>query len=320
MLELVGAAYNEIHKYDSAIFFERRALAADKDETHVSGWAHVYLGIALFQNSQKDEALAEFRKAIELNKLSGSVHSAEKQIDAIINGRTVAIDSLHQAIKDELNKDNRYRSAANIACAELARNPGDAITWDQLSAAYFWLHNFDSSIYCGRTAIALDKEQSLVSSESHYRLGLARFMINDREGAANEFNAAINDRANDNLRKKVAAARRQMGLTDIYDRWKTRETDDIIFHFQNKRDIDDIDAFMAKYEKEYASARIVLGRPLPRKIDIFVWEREDLARQALGNGKDVAITYPEFCIAHVARDNHNSSTVLNIIGYWQKDQ
>jgi tetratricopeptide (TPR) repeat protein len=277
VMEIVGAAYVNIHYYDSAVYFERKALAADKDSTLVSGWAHVYLGIALFQKNEKEKAIQELRTAIELDKTSNSVRKAENLLDGIISGRSLVIDSLHQIIKDLLNSKN-YRAAANNALTYLTNNPDDATAWTQLSTAYCWLHNYDSSIYCGHTAIALDKGQTLLSCEAHYHIGIDRFIKNDLQAAADEFAAAINDQTSNNLKKKVKHTRALMGLNDTYAHWKTVESDNIIFHFQDKRSIDDLNAFMEKYEKEYNNASKVLPAPLPKKIDLFVWERDALAR------------------------------------------
>ncbi len=93
VMEIVGAAYINIHYYDSAIYFERKALAADKDATLVSGWAHTYLGMALYHQNKKEEAIEELTKAIALGKTSNSVRKAENFLDGIISGRSLSIDS-----------------------------------------------------------------------------------------------------------------------------------------------------------------------------------------------------------------------------------
>lgn len=320
VMELVGAAYYNIRRYDSAIYFERRAIAADNDATLISGWGHVYLGMALYQKNEKDKAIEELRKAISLDKTSNSVRKAENFLDAILNGRRIVIDSVHQAIKDQLIGGSN-RAAAGMALRVLAANPGDALGWNQLAIAYCWLHNYDSSLYCGQKTLETDKEQTVISCDVHYYMGIDRFMKNDREGADNEFTAAINERTSDNTKKRVARARLLMGLDDIYNHWKTVETDDIIFHFQNKKSIEDVDALMGKYEKEYTNARGVLpSPPLPKKIDLFVWEREGFVRSGLQNSKDAAYTDDEFCLAHVVRDNNPGAQIMHILGHWQKKQ
>jgi len=319
VMEIVGAAYVNIHYYDSAIYFLRKALAADKDSTWVSGWAHVNLGIALYQENEKEDAIKELRTAIELDKLSNSVGRAENFLDGIISGRTLVIDSLHQVIKDQLNS-NSYRTAANTALTVLATNPDDALTWDQLTTAYRWLHNYDSSLYSGQRALALDKGQSPISCEVHYNIGIDRFMKNDLQAADIEFTAAVTELASDKLKKKVKYARVMMGLNDTYAHWKTVERDNIIFHFQGKRSIGNIDEFIEKYEKEYASASKALPIPLPKKIDIFVWERDALARTALQNDKEVAYTNADLCLSHVAQDNDRTTEIVRILGHWQKTQ
>jgi tetratricopeptide (TPR) repeat protein len=83
VMEIMGAAYFKIHDYDSTIYFDRKALAADKDITLISGWAHTYLGMALYQKNEKEEAIKELKKAIELDKTSGSVYTAQKFLNDI---------------------------------------------------------------------------------------------------------------------------------------------------------------------------------------------------------------------------------------------
>jgi len=317
VLELVGAAYVNIHYYDSAIYFSRRALAVDNDATWVSGWAHVNLGVALFNNNEKDKAVEELRKAIELNTTANSVHKAENLLDEIINNKILAIDSLHQVIKDQL-KSNNYRGAVGTALAYLATNPGDALAYDQLTSAYCWLHNYDSSLYCGRKALESDKGQSLISCETHYHIAVDRFMKNDLQAADNEFNAASTELANNNLKKKVQHARILTGLDGSYSRWKTVETDNIVFHFQDKKSIDNVDGLMAKYEQEYTNASKMLHMPLPRKISVFVWESEEVVRKAMQYDNEVNYYNSDFCILHTSQDKNRSSELLRIIGFWQK--
>jgi|GEM_PF-2301726 len=322
VMEIVGASYYYIHHYDSAIYFERMTIAHDADSTFVSGWAHVYLGMALYNNNQKENAIAELRKAIMLNKTSNSVRKAENFLDAIVNGRIIAIDSLHQAIKEQLSGNN-YRGAANIALAAIAANPDNSVTWDQLAAAYCWLHNFDSSIYCCQRSLSIDKEGSLISNEIHLRLGIVNFIKNDLNASDRELTAAINDRANDDLKKRVKHVRMLTGQDESFARWKTIEKENIIFHFQNKKEIDDVDALMARYEKEYINAIAALPSHLPKKIDLFVWENESLARAALRNEanakKEVSLTDADYCVAHIAQ-NTTSSPLVFILGHWQKKQ
>lgn len=319
VLETVGAAYYHIHNYDSAIYFERAVLAIDKDATSVSGWAHTYLGMALYSKKENGKAIEELTKAIALNKTNGSVHTAENFLDNIINGRTLPIDSLHQAIKNKLI-GNDYRAAVDIALTFIANNPNDALAWDQLSIGYCWLHNYDSSLYSGQKALAVDNEQSIISCEVHYHMGIDRFMKNDRNAADAEFTAAINDHVNKNLKNKVRYARILTGLDDMYARWKTVETDNIIFHFQNKKDIDDVDALMEKYEKEYKNAYTVIPVTLPKKIDIFIWDRKSLGPRAEHSNTDLAYTESDYCLAHIVQDNTGTQQILHILGHWQKSE
>jgi hypothetical protein len=111
-----------------------------------------------------------------------------------------------------------------------------------------------------------------------------------------------------------------MGLDDTYAHWKTSESNNLIFHFQNKKSIGDVNALMEKYEKEYSNARSALPAPLPKKIDVFVWERDVLAKAALQNDGDIAYTNSDFCLTHVAQDNDRSSQIVYILGHWQKTQ
>jgi tetratricopeptide (TPR) repeat protein len=314
VMEVVGASYFHIHSYDSAIYFERKAIAADNDATEVSGWAHAYLGMALYQNSNKKEAVKELTKAIALDKTSQSVRKAESFLDEIINDRDLPIDSLHQVIKDELNNGN-YSAAAGAALSCIATHPGDALGWDQLATAYCWLHNYDSSLYCAQKAIELDGERTVISCNVHYHMGICRFMKSDREGADAEFTKAINDHISLNMKKKVKRAQTLMGLTDKYNGWKTVERDNIVFHFQSRKNIDD--DLMDKYEKEYIKASRVLPVALPKKIDVFVWESQAIDDYQENQEKDLSYTATDYCLVHVAPNNNRSGEILKILSHWQ---
>jgi hypothetical protein len=77
---------------------------------------------------------------------------------------------------------------------------------------------------------------------------------------------------------------------------------------------------MDKYEKEYANAHSALPVQLPKKIDLFVWERDALAKNALQSEGDLGYTNADFCLTHVADDNNRSTQIVRILGYWQKGQ
>ena len=277
----------------------------------------MYLGMSLYQKNDKEHAIQELRKAIELNKTSNSVRKAENYLDAIISGRSIGVDSLHQVIKDQLNGNN-YSGAAQTASLYLHTHPEDALAWDQIATAYCWLHKFDSSLYCGEKAIALDSGQTVISCEAHYHNAICQYMKNSLDAALAEFAAAINERTGDKLKKKVKHAQMQMGLDEQFAHWKTIETDNLVFHFQNKKHLDDADALMEKYIAEYNKTVRVLPTKLPKKIDLFVWEHDSSARVALQNDKEVGYTNTDFCVIHVAPDNYRSSDIMHILGNWQK--
>ena len=317
VIELIGAAYFHLHQYDSATKYERRVLALDQDSTSASGWAHAYLGMSLFYKNQKDNGITELNKAIALNKTSNSVRKAENFLDQIINGRSIVIDSLHQEIKDKLNAKD-YRTAANLALPFVATHPDDALGWDQLVTAYCWLHRYDSCLLAGKMALDADKEQTTLSCETHYHLGIALFMTNKKEAATDEFAKAINEHAGNGIKKKANHMRVLTGLDERFVGWKTKETDNLVFHFEKKKSVTDPEAFMQRYESEFQNAKKVLAGVPSKKIDVFVWENEAQARQALQNGIEVSLVNTDLAIIHTSQNSDKTSDVMHILGYWQK--
>src|ERR1700722_8933970 len=47
--DLVGRSYYALQMYDSAVYFENKALALDNDATDISAWAYTFRGMAFYR-------------------------------------------------------------------------------------------------------------------------------------------------------------------------------------------------------------------------------------------------------------------------------
>lgn len=86
-----------------------------------------------------------------------------------------------------------------------------------------------------------------------------------------------------------------LGFDDFYEDWKIIESDNFRFHFQNMSD-SDIDRYISSREIAFKNINEFFRSELPKKIDFFVWNSRENAKNLLR--ANLGFADPYFSIVH----------------------
>lgn len=97
----------------------------------------------------------------------------------------------------------------------------------------------------------------------------------------------------------------------FFANWETYESENIIFHFQNKTSLKDSDEFVKRKEKEVQRICDFFEEKPAKKIDYFVWEDKVEAYQKFG--RPLSFSNKEFVIINSSFDQENDYEVCNLL-------
>lgn len=126
-------------------------------------------------------------------------------------------------------------------------------------------------------------------------LGTCYFMQQKYKDSEKALNDCINLNATKNATNAAYGMSLLFGYNEFYKDWEIFETDNFRFHFQNMND-SDIKKFVSTREIAYMEINEFFSSSLPKKIDFYVWESREDAKNILR--KNLGFSKPDFCIIH----------------------
>ena len=126
-------------------------------------------------------------------------------------------------------------------------------------------------------------------------LGTCHFMLQDydnsKKSAKECFELNVTKNATQYAYKRILL----FGFDDFYKDWKIVESDNFRFHFQNMSD-SDIKSYVSSREETFQNINKFFNSKLTKKIDFFVWESREDAKNLLK--ANLGFADPGFCIVH----------------------
>lgn len=133
-------------------------------------------------------------------------------------------------------------------------------------------------------------------------LGTCHFMFQEYDESEKSFNECILLKATKNVTNDAYGRTLLFGFHEFYKSWRVVETGHFRFHFQNRTEAD-IEKYTALREKAYVQINDFFKSTLPKKIDFFVWESREDAKNVLK--ANLGFANPACCIVH----SHYQQTV-----------
>lgn len=144
-------------------------------------------------------------------------------------------------------------------------------------------------------AVEKDTTKSWQKAWAYSYLGTCYFMLQDYNKSESSLNECIKLNTTQNATNNSYGQTLLFGFNEFYKTWKTVETNNFRFHFQNMN-ATEIEKYASEREVAYKNINAFFKSTLPKKIDFYVWEsREDAMRILKAN---LGFAKPDYCIVH----------------------
>ena len=105
------------------------------------------------------------------------------------------------------------------------------------------------------------------------------------------------------------------GFDELYKDWKTVESKNLIFHFENTISEENINSIVSSRQDAFDKINSFFKSQLPKKIDFFVWDLPGNYNSHLN--KNLGFTNPEFCISHNRTNQSAGHEIAHSITHWR---
>ena len=126
-------------------------------------------------------------------------------------------------------------------------------------------------------------------------LGVCYYMFGDYDGSKKSLKECFDSNVTKNAIQYAGMRMLLFGFNDFYKDWKVVESANFRFHFQNMGD-SDIKSFISSREDAFQNINTFFNSKLPKKIDFFVWESREDAKNLLR--ADLGFAEPGSCMVH----------------------
>ncbi len=205
-------------------------------------------------------------------------------------GQTSAIDDLWK-----LYNSQDLKSAIEKAKSLLENDPHNIDLNLIIGRSYTDQTNYKNAITYLESTVKNDKNNSWRKAWALEYLGTCHFMLQDYANSKKTtiecFDLNVTKNVTQNAYKQILL----FGFDDFYKDWKIVESDNFRFHFQNMSD-SDIKSYVSSREETFQNINKFFTSRLPKKIDFFVWESREDAKNLLK--VNLGFADPGFCIVH----------------------
>ena len=104
------------------------------------------------------------------------------------------------------------------------------------------------------------------------------------------------------------------GLDEFYKDWRIVESKNLIFHFENNINENDIGRILKTRQQAYEEINLFFQAYLPKKIDFFVWNQKESYNPGLN--KNLGFSDAVFCIAHNRINQTPGHEIAHNISFW----
>ena len=137
------------------------------------------------------------------------------------------------------------------------------------------------------------------------------------EDAKLYYNEALKIKGTKNSEKKLKEFGMLTGLDEFYKNWKTKETKDIIFHYENTINEADIERITKTRQIAFEKINTFFNSKLLKKIDFFVWNLKESYNPTLN--VNLGFTNPVYCISHNRLGQTPGHEIAHNISFWKNN-
>jgi len=215
-------------------------------------------------------------------------------------------------------------------------------------AESFSIHNFDKAIAIGKEILKsepedfetnltiaraedekgnfnaakpfLEKSKTLMKEDWQKSWALLEnaknnFGLGNLEVAKQYYKDACKITGTKNSTKSLKSFGMLTGLDEFYNEWKIKETKNIVFHFQNGVNDEEIIRIMLTRQKAFDEINSFFKSQLPKKIDFFVWNMTNSFNPVLN--RNLGFSTPVFSVSHNRLDQTPGHEIAHNISFWK---
>ena len=210
-------------------------------------------------------------------------------------------------------KNKEFEKVIELGKQVIESEPNDFDGLLGIGKAYNILNEFSNAIpYLEKAKNCSEKDWQF--AWSNIELMEANFAIGNKEKAKEYYKKSLEFNGTKNSTKKLKSLALLFGFDTYYKNWKTLETENITFHFQNGTSVHDIETYINEREKAFININTFFSSDLPKKIDFFVWKSNDEAIKVLN--KSLGFTNPKYCISHNRDNQTKGHEIVHNISFW----
>jgi len=214
----------------------------------------------------------------------------------------------------EAFKNGDFHKVIELSNNEILRNPDDFETHLIIAKSYNEVADFkQAAIFlkqCERL-MKLDWEKSWTLVESIK----TNFGIGNIEEAKQNFVDAKKVKGTKNSEKALREIALLIGFDELYDNWKIKVTENIIFHFDNSISDAEVKKIVTTRQKAFNEINRLFKSTLPKKIDFFVWNQKENYNTYLESS--LGFTRPNLCVSHNRINQTPGHELAHNISFWK---
>ncbi len=201
--------------------------------------------------------------------------------------------------------------AASLGVAALREKPDDIDLHQVTGRAFVDSAQYSNALPHLAKVVALDANRSWQSAWALAYAGHAHFGLGEPERAEKALADSLKLKATRNVETFARRAHALLGFGTNYANWTTVGTEHFLFHFAPEIPAGNTNRFITAHEAAFTKINTFFNARPPKRIDFFVWARnEDAQRAGLGT---LGFARPELCIVHAVANQtvgHEMTHVL----------
>lgn len=135
------------------------------------------------------------------------------------------------------------------------------------------------------------------------------------EEAKKNYSEAIKINGTKNSTNELKKFGMLTGLDELYKNWKIKETKDLIFHFDNTINEQDIERIAETRQMAFDEINCFFRSNLPKKIDFFVWNSTESFNPTLNT--NLGFSNSTFCVSHNRLNQTSGHEIAHNISFWK---
>ena len=210
-------------------------------------------------------------------------------------------------------KNKNFKEAKRLSELFLESKPNSSTGNLALGKAYIGLKEYDEAI-----PVLL---KSLKNATKNWQLAWANIELAEVYSSIGNFidakkyyEKAKQLKGTKNANNTLKKLGLELGFDSCYNSWKTKETENIRFHFQNPTSIKNIENYIKIREEAFKSINKFFESKLPKKIDFFVWSSNEEALKLFK--KPLGFALPQYCVAHNKINQSLGHEIAHNISFW----